>query len=92
MGGFYWRLLGMVKSLLRKDIGRTQTQFTTFPPESEGIINSQPLVYIEDDTNSTKAIAPMIFWVYILKSEDLYYDNPDYKSKKETSDKELLQI
>ena len=51
----------MVKSLLRKDIGRTQTQFTTFPPESEGIINSQPLVYIEDDTNSTKAIAPMIF-------------------------------
>ena len=62
LSGFYGRLVGMVKSLLRKAIGRTyltQTQFTTFTTESEGIINSRPLVYIDDDINSTSVIAPM---------------------------------
>ena len=47
-----WMLVGMVKSSVRKAIGRThltQTQFTTFTTELEGIINSQPLVYIDDD-------------------------------------------
>ena len=54
MGGFYERLVGMVKSSLIKAIGRTyltQTQFTTFTTESEGIINWRPLVYIDDDIN-----------------------------------------
>ena len=41
MGGFHERLVGMVKSSLRKAIGRTyltQNQFTTFTIESDGII------------------------------------------------------
>ena len=64
MGCFYERLVGMVKSSLRKAIGRTyltKTQFTTFTKESQGKINSKPLVYIDDDINSTNAIAPMHF-------------------------------
>ena len=98
--GFYERLVGMVKSSLRKAIGRTyltQTQFTTFTTESEVIINSRPLVYIDGDINSTNAIAPMHFLSLNPKigtpspTEDLSYDDPDYKPKKETSD-ELLQI
>ena len=101
MGGFYERLEGVVKSSLRKAIGRTyltQTQFTTFTTKSEGIINSQPLVYIDDDINSTNAIAPMHFLSLNPKTgkpspiEDLSYDDAYCKSKKETSDEKLLQI
>ena len=88
VGGFYERLVGMVKSSLRKAIGRTyltQTQFTTFTTESEVIINSRPLVYIDGDINSTNAIAPMHFLSLNPKigtpspTEDLSYDDPDYK-------------
>ena len=90
-----------VKSSLRKAIGRsclTQTQFTTFTTESEGIINSQPLLYIDDDINSTNGIAPMNSLSSNPKTgtasptEDLSYNDPHYKPKKETSDEELLQI
>ena len=74
-----------------------ELKFTTFTTESEGIINLRPLVYIDDDKNSTNAIAPMHFLSLNPKigtpspTEDLSYDDPDYKPKKETSD-ELLQI
>ena len=96
MGDFYERLVGMVKSSLGKTIGRThltQTQFTTFTAELEGIINSQSLVYIDDDINLTSVRAPM--HVLSLNSkigtpsatEDLSHDGPDYKPKKETSGK-----
>ena len=50
MGGFYERLVGMVKSSLRKAIQRkflTTTQFRTYATESEHILNSRPLVYNE---------------------------------------------
>ena len=101
MGGFYERLVGMVKLSLRKAIGRTyltQTQFTTFTTESEEIINSRLLVYIDDDLSSINAIVPMHFLILNPKIgtpsliEELSYDDPDYKPKKETSDEELLQI
>ena len=101
MGGFYERLVGMVKSSLRRAFGRTyltQTQFSTFKTKSEGIINSRPLVYIDDDINSTNTIAPMHFLSLNTEigapspTEDLSYDDLDYKPKKETSDEELLQI
>ena len=86
----------MVKSSLGKAIGRTyltQTQFTTFTAELEGIINSQSLVYIDDYINLTSVRAPM--HVLSLNSkigtpsatEDLSHDGPDYKLKKETSGK-----
>ena len=95
MGDFYERLVGMVKSSLGKTIGRThltQTQFTTFTAELEGIINSQSLVYI-DDINLTSVRAPMHGLSLNSKigtpraTEDLYHDGPDYKPKKETSGK-----
>ena len=52
----------MVKSSLRKVIDRihlTQIQSINFKTESEGIINSRPLVYIDDDINSTNTIVSM---------------------------------
>ena len=64
MDGFYERLVGIVKSALRKAIGKkhlTKTQFKIFTTESEGVINSRPLVYVDDDINSANAITPMHF-------------------------------
>ena len=64
MGEFYESLIRILKSALRKAIGKkhlTKTQFKTFTTESEGIINSRPLVYVDDDINSANAITPMHF-------------------------------
>ena len=100
MGGFYERMVGLVKSSLRKAIGKkhlTEAQFTTFTTEAEGIINSRPLVYVDDDINSTNVITPMHFLSLIPKNgtpaitnED--DDDPDFKPRKETSSEELLAI
>ena len=100
MGGFYERLVGIVKSALRKAIGKkhlTKTQFKTFTTESEGIINSRPLVYVDDDINSANAITPMHFLNINPKigtpviTEDDGKD-PDYRQAKETSSEQLLEF
>ena len=51
MGGFYERLIGLVKRSLRKAIGKlclTYDQLLTILKEVEAVVNSRPLVYIED--------------------------------------------
>ena len=75
MGGFYERLVGMVKSLLRKVIQRkflTATQFRTYAIGCEQILNSRPLVYIDDDIRSTEAITPNHFLCLNPKTQHLY--------------------
>ena len=66
MGGFYdERLAGIVKSSLRKAVQRkflSTTQFRTYRTECEHILNSRPLVYINDDIKSTEAITPNKFF------------------------------
>ena len=52
MGGFYERLVGLVKRSLRKSVGRnllTDTQLETLIKEIEAVVNSRPLVYVGDD-------------------------------------------
>jgi hypothetical protein len=64
MGGFYERLMGLVKRTLRKNVGRnllTTMQLQTLLKESEAVLNSRPLVYFEDDINSTITITPNHF-------------------------------
>ena len=54
-GGFYKRLVGLVKRSLRKAIGKlclTSDQLLTIIKESKATINSRPLVYVDDDINS----------------------------------------
>ena len=97
MGGFYERLVGMVKSSLRKAIQRmflTKTQFRTYAIECEHILNSRPLVYINDDIKSTEAIMPNHFLcLNPKKSGPILEDdgNPDFKPQTESADK-LLEI
>ena len=64
MGGFYERLVGIVKRSLRKAIGKvclTSEQLLTILKEAEAVINSRPLAYVEEDINSYMTLTPPIF-------------------------------
>ena len=61
MGGFYERLVGLVKRTLRKAIGRsslTNEQLLTVLKESEAVVNSRPLIYVGDDIQSHITLTP----------------------------------
>ena len=64
MGGFYERLIDLVKRSLRKAIGKlclTDNQLLTVLKETEAIINSRPRVYVGDDINSGTPLTPAHF-------------------------------
>lgn len=64
MGGFYERLVGLVKRTLRKAIGRaslTNEQLLTVLKEAEAVVNSRPLVYVGDDIQSHITLTPAHF-------------------------------
>ena len=54
MGGFYERLIGLVKQSLRKSIGKicSMVQLETVAKEIEAVVNSRPLVYVGADFSS----------------------------------------
>ena len=63
-GGFYERLVGMVKRSLRKTLGKSKVsgqQLTTIITEIEAITNSRSLIYLTDDINSTQTLTPAHF-------------------------------
>ena len=64
MGGFYERLVGIVKRSLRKAIGKvclTSEQLLTILEEAKAVINSRPLVYVGEDINSYMTLTPAHF-------------------------------
>ena len=64
MGGFYERLIGVLKRCLRKPIGKlclTSEQLRTLLAEAESVVNSRPLVYVGDDINSNICLTPAHF-------------------------------
>lgn len=64
MGGFYERLVSIVKRCFRKSIGRkllTLIQLLTFIKEVEAVVNSRLLVYAADDVNFSIALTPNHF-------------------------------
>lgn len=61
MGGFYERLVGLVKSSLRKSIGKISlniVQLETILTAVEMAVNSRPLVHVGADLNSVFALTP----------------------------------
>ena len=63
-GGFYERLVGITKRSLRKSLGKSkmdEQQLSTILVETEAVINSRPLVYVENDINYSKALTPADF-------------------------------
>ena len=64
MGGFYERMVGLVKRTLRKAIGKASLgneHLSTVLKEAEAVVNSRPLVYIADDIQSPITLTPAHF-------------------------------
>ena len=69
-GGFYERLVGMVKRCFRKTTGRTHftlEQLTTLLTEIEAVLNSRPLIYVNKDFESGFVLTPSHFLVMNIK-------------------------
>lgn len=61
MGGFYERLIGVVKSCLRKVLFKrkiSEDELRTILTEVEMRINNRPLTYIDDDINHPQPLTP----------------------------------
>jgi len=64
MGGFYERLIALVKRSLKRTLGKsclTHDQLVTVVSEITAILNTRPLVYLTDDINSGAALTPQCF-------------------------------
>ncbi|CAC5415551.1 unnamed protein product [Mytilus coruscus] len=98
MGGFYERLVGLVKRSLRKTLKKkllTDVQLQTILKEVEAIINSRPLVYVGDDINSTITLTSSHFLSLNPKvgipEIDFDIRDPNY-NRCESSSNKLLQL
>ena len=64
MGGFYERLISITKMALKKSIGKlclTSIQLQTIMTEIEAVVNSRPLVYVNNEVEHRTIITPMHF-------------------------------
>ena len=86
-GGFYERLVGLTKKSLKKSLGKKMVNgpyLQTFLMETEAIINSRPLTYLDDDVNSRRAITPAHFITFNIKTgvPDIF---PNYEPRELSS-------
>ena len=64
MGSFYERLVGITKRALKKTLRNhcvTEKQLATIVLEVEVVVNTRPLVYVDDDINFSTIITPSHF-------------------------------
>ena len=97
MGGFYERLIGLVKRSLRKAIGKlclSYEQLLTMLKEVEAVINSRPLVYVEDDIDSNMTLTPFHFLTLNPKigipTCDIDIDDSDFSPNESSTDRLLI--
>ena len=91
-GGFYERLV----ACLSKSIGRlllSKDQLDTFLSETEAVINSRPLVYVDGDINSNNAITPVHFLnIRTSTGTPELSDQHDRKFKGQSTAKQLFDL
>ena len=86
-GGFFERLVGLVKRCLRKGIGvkrLTLDQFVVILAEVEAVVNTRPLTYVYDDFNSGFTLTPAHFLNSNLKPFPLMDTEVDYCPKNDS--------
>ena len=80
-GGFFERLVGLVKRSLRKGIGAwrlTLDQFVVNLAEVEAVVNTRPLTYVYDDFSSGFTLTPAHFLNNNLRPFPLMDSEVDY--------------
>lgn len=94
MGGFYERLVGSVKSCLKKNLGRSflsMKQLQTLIKEVEATINTRPLTYVDSDLDAIVALTPADF--IGAKSSRLGIPEPSiHNQPAQASTKEIVEI
>ncbi|GFW83521.1 pro-Pol polyprotein [Trichonephila clavipes] len=63
-GGFWERLVGMLKNVLRKVLGKAslnEEELNTLLCDAESIINSIPITYLSEDPKDLVALTPAMF-------------------------------
>ena len=100
MGGFYERLISITKMALKKSIGKlclTSIQLQTILPEKEAVVNSRPLVYVNNEVEHRTIITPLDFLsinartvppTLMIPEEE---DDPNFRLKEPKSAKKLLE-
>jgi hypothetical protein len=88
MGGFYERLIRLIKQSLKKTLGRgcvTKSQMHTLLTEVEAVVNSRPLVYVGADWEDGVILTPAHFLslnvLRELPTQEEPLDDPDFVSK-----------
>ncbi|XP_073986124.1 uncharacterized protein [Rhodnius prolixus] len=84
-GGWWERLVRMIKDLLKRILGRTTVTYeelNTIICDCEATINSRPLTYISDDVDQMRALTPAMFLHNLPSSEVPDLDNIDESSMK----------
>ena len=98
MGGFCERLVSITKRVLKKTLGDQcliEKQLMIILAKAEAMVNSRPLVYVDEDINSSMVLTPSDF--LSLHSQHIIPDvdddsDPDYDAeKKPTTSQQLLE-
>ncbi|GFU92578.1 integrase catalytic domain-containing protein [Trichonephila clavipes] len=81
-GGFWERMIQMLKQILRKMLGRAllyYEELNTVLCECEHVINSRPLTYISEDVNDLSPLTPAMFLQEIETSDVTDIDCLDHQ-------------
>jgi hypothetical protein len=81
-GGWWERLIGMMKQLLRKCLGNsslTYEEFQTVLCDCESVVNSRPLTYISNDVNDLIPLTPAMFLADIKQTGTPDVDKIDHR-------------
>lgn len=82
-GGWWERLVGMVKALLKRNLGRARLEsdeLYTILTECEAVINSRPLTYVSEEPGEVSPLSPSTFLKSIVSHDVADLDTVDEKS------------